>query len=92
MLGENYLIYVLFIVGSIIIVAKVPGIWEVVKSISGTIKTILEVLVVSSFDWFVFLFKLVWKSHKSFLYNLFNTRETVLPKERFEEANRRGGA
>lgn len=89
---EEFVAY--FVIGLVllIIVAKVPGVWDVVKSISAVFKKIFETVFLSLLEWIIFLFKIVWKSHQKFLYNLFTPREIVLPKEKFEQVNKRGVA
>jgi len=83
-----------YLVGGIvalILISKVSGVWEVIKSIASTIKKVFEVLFVALIDWFIFLSKLVWKAHKDVLKNLISSRKKMIPVEEFEEVNRRGG-
>lgn len=92
---ENLWTWEWYIVGGVIaliLISKVTGVWDVIKSIAGTFKKVFEVISVALLDWVIFLTKLIWKAHLVFFKNLFTPRKKLLPTEEFERVNRRGGA
>lgn len=88
---ENITLYLIGMVVVLVVIAKIPGLWDIIKSIFGTIKKIFEVLIVSSFEWIVFFVKSIYHSHKSFLFHLITPRNEIMKSEEFDKINKRGG-